>query len=80
MFTGLIREMAKVVSFSKQFFDTKSKISSKNWGLNSYKWTCLTVVKITNDTFTVELSRISKNPCNGKLQRGSYGTSHDDGR
>ncbi|PUE67179.1 riboflavin synthase [Arcobacter lacus] len=56
MFTGLIREMAKVVSFKNNFLTLKAKYHPKIGDSIAINGACLTVVKITNDTFTVELS------------------------
>ena len=56
MFTGLIKRWQKLLVFKTIFFDTKSKISSKIGDSIAINGACLTVVKITNDTFTVELS------------------------
>ncbi|MFW2601182.1 riboflavin synthase [Aliarcobacter butzleri] len=56
MFTGLIREMAKVVSFKNNFLTLKAKYHPKIGDSIAINGACLTVVKITNETFTVELS------------------------
>lgn len=56
MFTGLIREMAKVVSFQNNFLTLKAKYQPKIGDSIAVNGACLTVVKIINDTFTVELS------------------------
>ncbi|MCT7909687.1 riboflavin synthase [Arcobacter lacus] len=56
MFTGLIREMAKVVSFKNNFLTLKAKYHPKIGDSIAINGACLTVVKITNGTFTVELS------------------------
>ncbi|MCR1816398.1 riboflavin synthase [Aliarcobacter butzleri] len=56
MFTGLIREMAKVVSFKNNFLTLKAKYHPKIGDSVAINGACLTVVKITNETFTVELS------------------------
>lgn len=56
MFTGLIREMAKVVSFNNNFLTIKAKYNPKIGDSIAINGACLTVVKFTRDTFTVELS------------------------
>lgn len=56
MFTGLIREMAKVVSLNNNFLTLKSKHKPKIGDSICINGACLTVVKVTNDTFSVELS------------------------
>ncbi|WP_417325671.1 riboflavin synthase [Halarcobacter sp.] len=56
MFTGLIREIAKVVSLQNSFLTLKAKYSPKIGDSVAVNGACLTVVRFTNDTFTVELS------------------------
>ena len=56
MFTGLIREMAKVVSFNNSYLTLKAEYSPKIGDSIAINGACLTVVKISKDTFTVELS------------------------
>ncbi|APW66813.1 riboflavin synthase [Poseidonibacter parvus] len=56
MFTGLIREMAKVESFNNNYLTLKAKYSPKIGDSIAINGACLTVVKILKDTFTVELS------------------------
>ncbi|MBP7748587.1 MAG: riboflavin synthase [Aliarcobacter sp.] len=56
MFTGLIREMAKVVSFQNNYLTLKAKYQPKIGDSIAINGACLTVVKITSDTFSVELS------------------------
>ena len=48
--------MAKVVSFKNNFLTLNAKYQPKNRRFNSYNGACLTVVKVTSGTFTVELS------------------------
>ena len=48
--------MAKVVSFQNNFLTLKAKYHPKIGDSIAINGACLTVVKITNDTFTVELS------------------------
>ncbi|MGB1226397.1 MAG: riboflavin synthase [Poseidonibacter sp.] len=56
MFTGLIREMAKVVSFNNSYLTLKAEYLPKIGDSIAINGACLTVVKISKDTFTVELS------------------------
>lgn len=56
MFTGLIREMGKVVGFQNNFLTIKAKYNPKIGDSIAVNGACLTVVKFTSDTFTVELS------------------------
>jgi riboflavin synthase len=56
VFTGLIREMAKVVSFQNNYLTLKAKYQPKIGDSIAINGACLTVVKTTSDTFTVELS------------------------
>ncbi|WP_418181169.1 riboflavin synthase [Aliarcobacter lanthieri] len=56
MFTGLIRELAKVESFTNNFLTLKAEYNPKIGDSIAVNGTCLTVVKITKDSFTVELS------------------------
>ena len=56
MFTGLIREMAKVVSLNNSYLTVKAKYNPKIGDSIAINGACLTVVKITKDTFSVELS------------------------
>jgi riboflavin synthase len=56
MFTGLIREVAIVDSMISNFLTIKSKYSPHIGDSIAINGTCLTVVKKTNNGFTVELS------------------------
>lgn len=56
MFTGLIRELARVVSFNNNFLTLKAQYSPKLGDSIAVNGACLTVVEFTKDTFTVELS------------------------
>ena len=56
MFTGLIREMADVLSLKNSFLTLKAKYSPKLGDSIAVNGACLTVVRFTSDTFTVELS------------------------
>jgi len=61
MFTGLIREMATVVSFENNFLTLQAKYSPKIGDSIAINGACLTVVEIFNDGFSVELSPESQN-------------------
>ena len=61
MFTGLIREMAQVQSFSNDLLTLKAKYSPKIGDSIAINGACLTVVKTTKTTFSVELSPESQN-------------------
>lgn len=56
MFTGLIREMGKVLSFQNNFLTLKAQYKPKIGDSIAVNGACLTVVKISNDSFSVELS------------------------
>lgn len=56
MFTGLIREMAEVISFQNNFLTLKAKYKPNIGDSIAINGACLTVVKINNNNFTVELS------------------------
>jgi len=56
VFTGLIREMADVLSLKNSFLTLKAKYSPKLGDSIAVNGACLTVVRFTSDTFTVELS------------------------
>ena len=56
MFTGLIREMAEVISLKNNFLTLKAKHKAKLGDSIAVNGACLTVVRFTSDTFTVELS------------------------
>jgi riboflavin synthase len=56
VFTGLIREMAEVLSLKNGFLTLKAKYSPKIGDSIAINGACLTVVRFTSDTFTVELS------------------------
>jgi len=56
LFTGLIREMAKVLSFQNNFLTLKAQYKPKIGDSIAVNGACLTVVKITNESFSVELS------------------------
>lgn len=61
MFTGLIREMAKVVNLNNNFLTLKSKYKPKIGDSIAINGACLTVTHFTKDTFSVELSPESQN-------------------
>ena len=56
MFTGLIREMAEVLSLKNGYLTLKAKYSPKIGDSIAINGACLTVVRISSSTFTVELS------------------------
>ena len=56
MFTGLIRELAEVVSFKNGFLSLKAKHKAKIGDSIAVNGACLTVVKFNDTGFTVELS------------------------
>ncbi len=56
MFTGLIREMAKVESFSNNILTLKAEYIPKIGDSIAVNGACLTVIKLGNKNFSVELS------------------------
>ena len=56
MFTGLIREIATVKNLSGSVLNVKAKYKAKLGDSISINGACLTVTKIVNDGFSVELS------------------------
>ncbi len=56
MFTGLIREFATVVSYENSYLTLKAKYRPQIGDSIATNGICLTVVKLNNLTFTVELS------------------------
>jgi len=56
VFTGLIREMPKVVSLNNSLLTVKAKYSPKIGDSIAINGACLTAVKVTKDTFSVEIS------------------------
>jgi len=56
MFTGLIRELADVVSFNNNLLTIKSTYKPKIGDSIAINGACLTVVKVLGDGFSVELS------------------------
>ncbi len=56
MFTGLIREVAKVKSFSGSTLSIRSKHKAKLGDSIAINGACLTVVQVNSDGFSVELS------------------------
>lgn len=56
MFTGLIREMAEVLSLKNSFLTLKAKYSPKLGDSIAVNGACLTVIRVSSGTFTVELS------------------------
>lgn len=60
MFTGLIREIAKVKSFTGEKLCISSKYKANIGDSIAINGACLSVVEVTNDGFCVELSRESQ--------------------
>ena len=56
MFTGLIREFAKVESFSNNILTLKAKYKPKIGDSIAVNGACLTVIKVLENSFSVELS------------------------
>jgi riboflavin synthase len=56
MFTGLIREIATVKSFTNNILSIKSSHKAKLGDSIAVNGACLTVIKVNNDGFSVELS------------------------
>lgn len=56
MFTGLIREMAEVLSLQNSFLTLKAIYKPKIGDSVAVNGACLTVVRVATGTFTVELS------------------------
>ncbi len=56
MFTGLIREMAEVLSLQNSFLTLKADYKPKIGDSIAINGACLTVVRVNTGTFTVELS------------------------
>ena len=61
MFTGLIREMAEVLSFKNNVLTVKAKYQPKIGDSIAINGACLTVVRVASGTFSVELSPESQN-------------------
>jgi len=61
MFTGLIREKAKVLSFANNFLTLQAEYKPKIGDSIAINGICLTVVTVNNNIFTVELSPETKN-------------------
>lgn len=61
MFTGLIRELAVVESFYNETLSIKAKFKPKIGDSIAINGACLTVVNITQTSFSVELSQESQN-------------------
>ena len=56
MFTGLIRELAKVESFSNNILTLKANYKPKIGDSIAVNGACLTVIKISGNSFSVQLS------------------------
>ena len=61
MFTGLIREMAEVKSFANNTLTLRAKYKALIGDSIAINGACLTVTKVHNDGFSVELSPESQN-------------------
>lgn len=61
MFTGLIRELSKVESFSNNILTLKANYKPKIGDSIAVNGACLTVIKISGETFSVQLSPESSN-------------------
>lgn len=61
MFTGLIRELAKVESFSNNILTLKANYKPKIGDSIAVNGACLTVIKIAGNSFSVQLSPESTN-------------------
>ncbi len=61
MFTGLIRELAEVKSFNNNILTLKSIYKPKIGDSIAVNGACLTVINISQNSFSVELSNESKN-------------------
>jgi len=71
MFTGLIRELAKVTSFANNTLTLKANYKPKIGDSIAINGACLTVVKISNGTFSVELSPESQKTLAMENYKGS---------
>ncbi|NPA59005.1 MAG: riboflavin synthase [Epsilonproteobacteria bacterium] len=60
MFTGLIREKAKVLSFTDNILQLKAKHSPKLGDSIAVNGVCLTVIKVSSGEFAVEISPETK--------------------
>jgi len=56
LFTGLIHEIAQVISLKNDFLTLKAKYTPKFGDSIAINGACLTVINLTRDTFTVQLS------------------------
>lgn len=61
MFTGLIREIGEVKSFNKKFLRIKAKYRPKLGDSIAVNGACLSVIKLFEDSFEVELSDETRN-------------------
>lgn len=61
MFTGLIREIGEVKSFNKKFLRIKAKYRPKIGDSIAVNGACLSVIKLFEDSFEVELSDETRN-------------------
>jgi len=61
LFTGLIREMAEVISLKNNFLTLKAKYKAKIGDSIAVNGACLTVVSTSENTFSVEISPETQN-------------------
>ena len=61
MFTGLIKELANVINFSNNILTVKAQYKPNIGDSIAINGACLTVIKNSNDSFSVELSPESRN-------------------
>ncbi|RXJ85665.1 riboflavin synthase [Arcobacter sp. CECT 8985] len=71
MFTGLIREMAEVISLKNDYLTIKAKYKPGIGDSIAVNGACLTVVRVASGTFTVELSLESQKILAMENYRGS---------
>ena len=71
MFTGLIREMAEVISLQNAVLTVKAKYVPKIGDSIAINGACLTVIRVNSGTFAVELSPESQKVLAMENYRGS---------
>ena len=70
MFTGLIREFATVISYADNMLTLKAKHKPSLGDSIAVNGACLTAMKLGNGTFSVELSRESRDNISGENLNG----------
>ena len=70
MFTGLIREMAEVISLQNAVLTVKAKYEPKIGDSIAINGACLTVIRVNTGTFSVELSPESQKSLQWKIIAG----------